>query len=341
MLGKQLLKTFFILSIVLLFPGLSSASHDIHLPQVILGQVSSVSFNGSDLASIDPPDGRTQLDENEEAQTAMDNIAFPYARGHCDMQVVTSGTGDENYIHILKHLRSVGAPTWLDCRAVCQTTMLSFFLMTLDNAGDNRTATKSIVKAIAENPRVMTMVIWCFLHQSHLIVEALYKLLDGWSWSFETLLTTYYSGVKICCNTWRSYGIPRKLEKAEQDSFGNCAVKMYVPALPARPQRVRWGTGDSCERALHRGFPVLGPVFQNLFPDAKRAKRPRRELGDDLEPDYAEVVSRGADDGEEPHQQRTVSHHVGRFDHRERAINAKLDPKAVQADERFEEEVGQ
>ena len=155
------------------------------------------------------------------------------------------GTGAETYNHMLKELKSVGCPDWVTRSISPLPGSIYCIICDLDMGPDNVAAIKSVKAFIEHKPWVMVFVNWCFEHQHHLIVESVYKLLDSWTWSalFEPLGVSYFSGVKICCNTWRSSGTPRRLTAQVRKDFGDAAVKKYVPRIPSRPMKGRWGTG--------------------------------------------------------------------------------------------------
>ena len=155
------------------------------------------------------------------------------------------GTGAETYNHMLKELKSAGCPDWVTRSISPLPGSIYCIICDLDMGPDNVAAIKSVKAFIEHKPWVMVFVNWCFEHQHHLIVESVYKLLDSWTWSalFEPLGVSYFSGVKICCNSWRSSGIPRRLTAQVRKDFGDAAVKKYVPRIPSRPMKGRWGTG--------------------------------------------------------------------------------------------------
>ena len=125
------------------------------------------------------------------------------------------------------------------------------YVFGLDSGPDNRGAMRRLTSQVAGLPFVFVLVIWCFLHQMHLIVKSVLDILENWEWpSPHTLHTTFFSGVKVFANTWRSHGQPTRIYETACTCCGTAVAEQHFRKIPGAPMHARWGAVDSVEKVI-------------------------------------------------------------------------------------------
>lgn len=89
-----------------------------------------------------------------------------------DLQAIKCATGEETYELARKEFASLSFPSWEERSSSAADGRLTMFWFGLDNGPDNVGMVKRIHSSIADAPHVMFAAVWCFHHQSHLIVKA-------------------------------------------------------------------------------------------------------------------------------------------------------------------------
>ena len=97
---------------------------------------------------------------------------------------------------VKQEMRSVSCPTWVERaeRAAALTPetqdVLSVYCFGLDHGPDNQRYVRMVQAYRSGTGSVMMNIVWCFLHQSHLIEKRTLGSLDKWGWSHTELSDT-------------------------------------------------------------------------------------------------------------------------------------------------------
>jgi len=227
------------------------------------------------------------------------NARFKCTRSLCDLQRVQRGTGEEFVEMVAREMSSVGCPTWADAKRDSRADGHAvIYLFGLDKGPDNQGGTRHIKDELRNSPLVMMHAQWCILHQFHIIVEAVYKALDNFQWTdaagdYGASGTTYFGGLKIVSNTWRSSSMPAKIYKAAlavtQDPV--LANKLFLKII-GRCLRGRWGSGHSVEGTVDQCRKFIGEVFEAVFAKDPQHKAPAKAGEDKEASDYRELLGR-------------------------------------------------
>ena len=179
-----------------------------------------------------------------------------------DLQTVEEGTGKETYVLMKSELESVGCPSWtLRASTPSDNNRFSLFNFCLDNGPDNGWSTKAIKTEISDAPHVAMSVMWCRLHQYHLIVRDVLGGLDEFRFSAQRLEVKYFSALATTINTIRSTGMMTKIRKVAEERFGLEAATAHCGRMPAKCLRGRWGACEQAEEAVMKGGHVLGSAL--------------------------------------------------------------------------------
>ena len=180
-----------------------------------------------------------------------------------DIQKVHAGTGEETYNTILKEFQTSNVETWLD--RLTAEGLLTMYVFPLDHGPDNNGCMHRIKRAISGVLLVMVLVVWCFMHQSQLIIKAMLQVLDTFEWTESTdIPVSYFSGIATTANTWRSTGVPRKVQDLSAEIFDD-ATASNMKKVPGRCLRGRWMASDSVEYLLDKFGMFLGVIFGKMF----------------------------------------------------------------------------
>ena len=114
-------------------------------------------------------------------------LHLPFQRSVPAMQSVTHGTADELYRLVLAEFQSTGVRTWEDklndqARGP-QPAILRFYVFAFDNGPDNQGFVKKLKQRLVNQSSFLFWLIWCKLHQYHLIVASILAVIDSWDWS--------------------------------------------------------------------------------------------------------------------------------------------------------------
>ena len=191
-----------------------------------------------------------------------------------DVLVVDSGTAAEALRIMSKQMSSVGCPTWSDRAAERSSCRLSVYGFSLDSGADNVAAVKHIVASLERVPHVCVLSSWCMLHQYHLIVKSMLIEMDRYVFPGDTEVATYVSGVATIANVWRSPGAARLLKANASKLFDDRIAAMACGRTPGRAIKTRWGSLNSVEAIIIKGFSCLGAIFAAAFGKASKATTP-------------------------------------------------------------------
>jgi len=223
----------------------------------------------------------------------LNTLRFKYTRSICDLQRVHVGSGEEFYAIVQEEMKSVGAPLWTNRVAAGGGRTVTVYLFALDKGPDNQGGCRRIRDEVKRCPFVMFHAQWCIFHQLHIIVELVFRLLDGFEWTdaegnFET---AYFSGLKIIANTWRSSGSPPKIYKAGVIVTGSIELaNLLFLKIIGRCLRGRWGAGHEVEGTIGKSSEYIGEVFNIVFPDPKA--KGKKQWHDAEPDDYREMLGR-------------------------------------------------
>ena len=240
--------------------------------------------------------------------------------------LVKCGTeaGGETYGFMLRHLASVGCPTWQQQAALPQGEQChcAVYLFGVDAGPGNIGALPKLQGELAHCPYVMYAAVFCFCHQVHLICKDLLQCMEGWQWGVLTGTKQYWGTVATVANVWRSCGIPTRLYEAavEVPGGGPLAAQRMFKQIPGRPLRGRWGSVASVEKTIMNAFSLIGAVFAKAFgkdeagvapAPAKKAKakaKPpkKKKLGDDEDKEYKQQQGPPPKPDPPPDPQRTA-----------------------------------
>ena len=206
---------------------------------------------------------------------------FECAKSLCDLQVSRLGTGAELYEMAQRELRSVHAPSWADRLQQYETEPekcdgdIAVFAFGFDAGPENTLMTKMVCSAIGDCSRVMMGVVWCFLHQSHIVVRSVLDHIDAFEWDefwgseaeleVWNSLPFYTTAVSNISSAWRAPGSVRKLTSAGSETFHSEVRSRIGGTIPGRVVRGRWGSIDSVEKIISEGGALLGAVFTRAF----------------------------------------------------------------------------
>ena len=212
----------------------------------------------------------------------LDTLELPYHRAVCSLQRVVSSTSSELYNMIIKELSSVGCPDWLspvwaappesDGGPLVEPPVVVYGF-SLDQGPDNQGMVKMVQSMLAQVPRVMMLVVYCCLHQYHLVVKNVLAFLDSFSFDDAPFTTQYFSGISAVSNCWRSPGHPVKIRDKACELLGDLAGMSIAGKVPGRAQRGRWGSIDNFEALIDKGGLDLSRVFRALFTGSQAETR--------------------------------------------------------------------
>lgn len=105
------------------------------------------------------------------------SLRLPFVRAVCDVQRVTAGTSDELYNIMRREFESIGCPDWVaagagDAGSSAGTPSVSVYAFVMDQGPHNQRVTKHISALLRSEPQKMMIVVWCFFHQYHIIVNS-------------------------------------------------------------------------------------------------------------------------------------------------------------------------
>jgi hypothetical protein len=238
-----------------------------------------------------------------------------------DLLEVKHGTAAETHQFALHHLSSVGCQTWqeaaqrlpgVSCPGPDGVPALEAYIFGVDAGPDNVGMLGRVREDLRDVLHVLFIGVFCFLHQSHLIVRDLLNHLDGFDLGLlgGGSSRRYWSSVATVANQWRSIGVPKKLRRAAAQIYGADSVNVdSYRKVPGKPLRGRWGTIAAVEQAIIQCGPRIGEVFANALglaleaakerdqkakgkakakpaADPKPAAKKRRKIGDEEAEDY-------------------------------------------------------
>ena len=192
-------------------------------------------------------------------------LQLPYKRTLGDLQILSEKTGENLRALILRQMRQVGCPTWVQRAQELQREIfeaserVSVYVFVLDNGGDNQLATRLIRKEVSARDRIMMITVWCFVHQYQLVVKRLLADLNAWTWPDRHWgETSYTTGVSAISNAWRSSGNHCKIVACGARLYGPVVAQRYLSKIPGRVLAGRWGSIDSVESVLTKATDYLG-----------------------------------------------------------------------------------
>ena len=98
-----------------------------------------------------------------------------------------------------------------------------------------------------------------FFHGLHLVVKALLKVLDNWSWGDDlgdlAPPTRYCNGVSNCSSVWRNAGNHDVIFNALAAEFCDATAMLLARRIPGQCIRGRWLAIDAVEDILLLGQP--------------------------------------------------------------------------------------
>ena len=165
-------------------------------------------------------------------QCAMESTCCP---GDLQSAGGLSHTGELAYTLALRELKSVGCPSWVqrcqenreDCRTV--------YAMCLDAGPDNKGMLRRVKEATKKNLFVMVVVLWCLLHQLHLIVKAVLVVMDNWDWPVAVQPPKKrFAGVSLFSSLWRSTGTSTTIVKAATLECGSSIAEQFFASCPSQ-----------------------------------------------------------------------------------------------------------
>eukprot|EP00927_Polykrikos_kofoidii_P002667 TRINITY_DN11067_c0_g1_i1.p1 TRINITY_DN11067_c0_g1~~TRINITY_DN11067_c0_g1_i1.p1 ORF type:complete len:1330 (-),score=171.22 TRINITY_DN11067_c0_g1_i1:47-4036(-) len=212
-----------------------------------------------------------------------DTAEMNFTRSLADVLIVKTGGGAELYCLMHREVMSVGAPTWLDCvrEGGPPEDSLEVWIFCLDNGPDNQLTTKNIRNDIEPTPRLVTLTVWCVMHQYHLIVRSVLDVMDDHPWC-DGWGVRYVNGMATLSNVWRSPGNLRKIRETAA-SLTLMGAHDCCRTTPGRVIKGRWGSIDEFETYYIKGLPLWGPIFKKLFGAGSSEVAPsaRRNYDDD------------------------------------------------------------
>ena len=179
-------------------------------------------------------------------------LPLPFNRSLGDLQILSEKIGENLRALILRQMRNVGCPTWVQRAQELQretfeaSERVSVYVFVLDNGGGNQLATRLIRKEVSARDRIMMITVWCFFHQYQLVVKRLLADLNAWSWPDRHWgETSYTTGVSAISNAWRSSGNHCKIVACGARLYGPVVTQRYLSNTPGRVLAGRWGSIDS------------------------------------------------------------------------------------------------
>ena len=149
---------------------------------------------------------------------------------------------------------------------------LSHYNFGLDAGPDNIGMQSLLHNKLKHAKTVSFTIIWCFMHQFHLIIKAMLVELDCWEFEkpdfegHQPVKNGYFNVLSSISNVWRSVGMLGKIQDAiaflwkdDPASFGACSRR------PGRCLRGRWGSCDEVEEIIISNLIFLPLVFAHLF----------------------------------------------------------------------------
>ena len=153
----------------------------------------------------------------------------------CDLQDVIRSTGEETYMLVDREMTSVGCKSWevRASQAHLHPNRLSCYAFGLDAGPDNQGMTRRIMSRLKGIKLVMMWVIYCLLHQGHLIVKYILKTCEEFEWPTRFAMKKgYYSSLATLANTWRSTGGPRCVQNAASSLFSDEVMVRLFKKIP-------------------------------------------------------------------------------------------------------------
>ena len=201
-----------------------------------------------------------------------------------DLQLVKRGTGEETYEICKREFSSISVPTWEVRASMPQAGHISLFWFGLDNGCDNVGMGKRINTAITSSSSVMYAIVWCFHHQTHLVVKSSLLLVEKWELPSDPLPARYWSSLASLAHVWRSVGTHRKI----QTKVAELELEPGPYArIPCRPIGGRWNVVTSIEGVVVAARNTLGRVFAAVLGGIKEVRR-KANLGDDEQEAFLE-----------------------------------------------------
>ena len=107
--------------------------------------------------------------------------------------------------------------------------------MCLDAGPDNKGMLRRVKEATKKNLFVMVVVLWCLLHQLHLIVKAVLVVMDNWDWPVAVQPPKkHFAGVSLFSSLWRSTGTSTNIVKAATLEFGSSIAEQFFASCPSQ-----------------------------------------------------------------------------------------------------------
>ena len=141
----------------------------------------------------------------------------------------------------------------------------------------------------------MCFCVWCFMHQTQLLLKSMLAVLDAHKGAEFTLPTSYFASVATVSNLWRSPGISTLLRKTCAELFSEEISSAAFRKTPGRCLRGRWASIDGVEQTILVGGEHLGPTIAKamaraLAADEKETRRSssssRNAVGADEDDEY-------------------------------------------------------
>ena len=143
----------------------------------------------------------------------------------------------------------MGAPTWVQRshEAPSAPHRLSVFQFGADAGPDNLGTARRVQASLRGVPNVMCFCVWCFMHQTQLLLKSMLAVLDAHKGAEFTLPTSYFASVATVSNLRRSPGISTRLRKTCAELFSEEISSAAFRKAPGRCLRGRWASIDGVE----------------------------------------------------------------------------------------------
>jgi hypothetical protein len=211
----------------------------------------------------------------------LETISAASRRNFCDIQKVQHGTGGETHAIIDKQLQSISAPTvetaccdfedapilhW----AVQVVRLLTIFVFNFDSGGDNKAATRMMVDRAKNVSSIIILLLWCVLHQYHLIIKGLLVCIENFDWgpgdSPPGSPPPYFTSLSGISNVWRSPGMAIVIQKKAMDLYQDESfVQEHFGKIPRKCIKSRWGSIEGVETFMVKSLRYVANVFVALF----------------------------------------------------------------------------
>jgi hypothetical protein len=122
--------------------------------------------------------------------------------GWSDLGVVLYSTTAGTHSLLLKQLRSVGCPTWLDKVGNGDGAMIRWFFYVSDGGPDQVGFAKHLIQQTSNRVQILAVVSRCYMHMLQLMFRSGLAVLDAWCKRYKKPWT-FYSALTKLIHIWR------------------------------------------------------------------------------------------------------------------------------------------